>query len=70
MADILVYLGHTVYERAVMTDAKGTTGLSRTTSLGVRCVRAQACFTAEGRAYESLIHLFPTCHAPPYIQYE
>lgn len=75
MADNVVYLGHAVYEKTAMTDAKEMTELMWAMSLSVCvcpfvCVCVQACFKAEGWTYESLIHLFPTCHAPPYIQYE
>lgn len=55
-------LGHTEYDRAVMRIAYKVTGLSYATPLN--------CFKAKDCTYESLIHLFPTCHTPPCIQYE
>lgn len=73
MANILTYLGHTVHDKTTMRDAKRMIELmwamAQSTWVCVLCVWVQACFKAEGRTYESLIHLFPTCHAPPYIQW-
>lgn len=63
MANLLEYLGNTVREKTIMADAKEIAELTRNTT---ECV----CAKAEGMAHKSLIHLFQTCHSPPYIQCE
>lgn len=63
VVNLLVYLGHTVWENTIMKDTKVMVEPTWEIPKGVQRV-------CEGIAYESLILLLQTCHAPPYIQYE